>query len=194
MKAAFGEPGGRPDGGEPRSWGFGGGPDWFREGRGARPGPGPGCWSTGAEGSGGLSAVGRLPDPGFSVWLARRGGAAGREAGLAPLTWGGVVAWAAAASNCALLTLPPPPPAAAGTWLLRGSQSQHPRVRGACGLGYFLPHLKASVGSLVLPSLFPFLRPAHFALFLLAMLVVLLSGIGCFLGRSLPARNAPLQS
>lgn len=105
-----------------------------------------------------------------------------REAGLAPLTWGGVVAWAAAASNCALLTLLPPPPPAAGMWLLPGSQSQQPRVQGACGQGYFLTRLKASVGSRVFPWLFPFLRPAHFAPFLLAMLVVLLSGIDCFLG------------
>lgn len=83
----------------------------------------------GRKASGGLSAVGRLLDTGvLSVWLAGRGGAAGREAGLAPLTWGGVVARAAAASNCALLTLPPPPPRAAGMRLLPGSQSQPPRV------------------------------------------------------------------
>lgn len=158
-----------------------GGPGWFREDRGARPGPRPGCWSTRAEG---IRRARRRPPPpghpGFSVWLARRGGAAGWEAGLAPLTWGGVVAWAAAASNRALLTLPPPPPAAAGLWLLPGSQCQQPRVRGACGQGYFFTHSKASVGSRVLPSLFPFLRPAHFAPSLLAMLVVLLSGIGFF--------------
>lgn len=52
----------------------------------------------GRKASGGLSAVGRLLDTGLSVWLARRGGAAGREAGLAPLTWGG---W--------WLRRPPPP-------------------------------------------------------------------------------------
>lgn len=71
--------------------------------------------------SGGLCAVGRLPDTRALRVAARRGGAAGREAGLAPLTWGGVVAWAAAASNCALLTLRPPPPPAAGMWPLPGS-------------------------------------------------------------------------
>lgn len=75
----------------------------------------------GRKASGGLSAVGRLPDTRVLRVAARRGGPAGREAGLAPLTWGGVVAWAAAAFNCALLTLPPPPPPAAGTWPQRGS-------------------------------------------------------------------------
>lgn len=52
----------------------------------------------GRKASGGLSAVGRLLDTGLFLWLARRGGAAGREAGLAPLTWGG---W--------WLRRPPPP-------------------------------------------------------------------------------------
>lgn len=84
--------------------------------------------------SGGLSAVGRV----LRV-AARRGGAAGREAGLAPLTWGGVVAWAAAASNCALLTLPPPPPPAAGMWPLPGSQSQPPESGGRVDSVIFFP-------------------------------------------------------
>lgn len=88
----------------------------------------------GRKASGGLSAVGCLPDTRVPRVAARRGGAAGREAGLAPLTWGGVVAWAAAASNCALLTLLPPPPPAAGMWPLPGSQSQPPESGGGGGV------------------------------------------------------------
>lgn len=93
----------------------------------------------GRKASGGLSAVGRLPDTRVLRVAARRGGAAGREAGLAPLTWGGVVAWAAAASNCALLTLPPPPPLAAGMWPLPGSQSQTPEFGGRVDRVIFFP-------------------------------------------------------
>lgn len=148
----------------------------------------------GRKASGGLSAVRRLPDTQVLRVAARRGRAAGREAGLAPLTWG-----RGGGLGGRRLQLCPPDIAAAPAARCRdvaaaGLSVPAARVRGACGQGYFLPHLKASVGSRVILWLFPFLRPAHFAPFLLAMLVVLLSGVDCFLGRSLPARNALLQS
>lgn len=98
----------------------------------------PGTRDAGAAGrkaSGGLSAVGRLPDTrllrvaGWSRW----GGRAGGGVGAPHLGPGGGLG----GRRCALLTLPPPPPAAAGMWLLRGSQSQQPRVRGGVWTGLF---------------------------------------------------------
>lgn len=121
--------------------------------------PGTGMLERGGRHPAGSAPSAASGTPGFSVWLARRGGAAGREAGLAPLTWGRVVAWAAAASNCALLTLPPPPPAVAWMWLLLGSQSQQPRVRGGVWTGLFSYPLE-SVGWIPCPSLaLPFPPP-----------------------------------
>lgn len=105
----------------------------------------------GRKASGWLSAVGRLRDTRVLRVAARRGGAAGREAGLAPLTWGGVVAPAAAASHCALLTLPPPPPPAAGMRLLPSSRSQQPRVGGGVWTGLF-SYLLESVCWIPCPS------------------------------------------
>lgn len=129
MKAAFEG----PDGGEPWSGVSRGGDPLVQREWGCEARPGTGM----LEDQGGRHPAGSAPaaasrTPGSPGGCSSRGGgAAGREAGLAPLTWGGVVAWAAAASSCALLTLPPPPPRAAGMWLLRGSQSQQPGVRGA---------------------------------------------------------------
>lgn len=154
-----------------------------------------GCWSSGAEGirraprrrpppghpgspCGWLAAVGRpggrqgwRPSPGAGWWLGRPP-LCPPDIAAAPAGGGRDVATAGLAV--------PATPSPGGVWT---------------GLfSYPLESVGWILGSRVLPSLFPFLRPAHFAPFLLAMLVVLLSGIGCFLGRSLPARNAPLQS
>lgn len=165
-------------------------PGWSREGPGARPGPGPGCWGTRAEGI--RLAQRRRPPPGHpgspGGCSSRRGRRAGGGVGAPHLGRGG-------GSGGRRLPLCPPDIAAAPAAGCRDEAAAEFSVpatpsRGACGQGYFLTYLKASVGSRVLPLL----RPAHFAPFLLAMLVVLLSGIDCFLGRSLPARNALLQS
>lgn len=107
----------------------------------------------------------------------------------APLTWGRGGDLGARPQLC------PPDSAAASAaapCLPPGSRSLQPRVRGACGWGICLP-TQASVRDRFRPRAPP-ASARHFAPLLLLMLVVLQSGRGCVLGRSLPARNAPLQT
>nr|XP_048276766.1 PE-PGRS family protein PE_PGRS26-like [Myodes glareolus] len=100
-------------------WGV---PGWCKEGPGARPGPGPGCWRTRAEGI--RRTQRRRPSPGHpgspGGCSSRRGRWAGGGVGAPHLGRSGGLG-SRHLQLCALLTLPPPPPPAAGMWPLRGS-------------------------------------------------------------------------
>lgn len=126
-------------------------PGWSREGPGARPGPGPGCWGTRAEGI--RLAQRRRPPPGHpgspGGCSSRRGRRAGGGVGAPHLGRGG-------GSGGRRLPLCPPDIAAAPAAGCRDEAAAEFSVpatpsRGACGQGYFLTYLKASVGSRALP-------------------------------------------
>lgn len=146
-----------------------------------------GCKRTSGGGHGassGLSIAARTPR---SSRVAAARGRGGR--GRCPSPGGGVVT-GALASSCALLTLSPPQPLPRrGCCRVRSPSSP---ASGCVWLGYFLAHTQASESDRVWPSHSPCLRPSLCSAPVDA--VVLQSGLGCILGRSVPARNAPLQS
>lgn len=134
-----------------------------------------------------LRTVDRCPDP--AVLRSGRCSRPGR-AGSLPLTWGRGSDWGAR-SSCALLTLSPPQPLPRrGCCRVRSPSSP---ASGCVWLGYFLAHTQASESDRVWPSHSPCLRPSLCSAPTVDA-VVLQSGLGCILGRSVPAKNAPLQS